>query len=161
MAICVPCQPQSLIGLRLLTFVASHIGGEHQSNITSNHLILLENVKNAATQGSPWWTVKMYHKHTSDLEWFLKDWHRCTGLLQFVFHPSVEVTPENDVALRILQVFYQMLNEAGVGSFWALKRCNMEAQERALEILNAAIYGVTGELLMDALETGDDQGIIP
>ena len=161
MAICVPCQPQSLIGLRLLTFVASYIGGEHQSNISSNHLILLENVKNAVTQGSPWWTVRMYRKLTSDLDWFLKEWHRCTGLLQFVFNPSDTVTPANDVALRILHVFYRMLNEAGVGSFWAMKRCNKEAQEQALEILNAAIYGVTGELLMDALETGDDQGIIP
>ena len=113
MAICVPCQPQSLIGLRLLTFVASYIGGEHQSNISSNHLILLDNVKNAVTQGSPWWTVRMYRKLTSDLDWFLKDWHRCTGLLQFVFNPSDTVTPANDVALRILQVFYQMLNEAG------------------------------------------------
>ena len=161
MAICVPCQPQSLIGLRLLTFVASHIGGEHQSNVSSNHLILLENVKNAATQGSPWWTVKTYRKHTSDLEWFLKEWHRCTGLLQFVFHPSADVAPANDVALRSLQVFYRMLQEDGKGNCCALKRCNMEAQEQALEILNAAIYGVTGELLMDALETGDDQGIIP
>ena len=161
MAVCVPCQPQSLIDLRLLTFVASHIGDADQSKITSSHLILLENVKNAVTQGSPWWTVRMYRKLTSDLEWFLKDWHRCTGLLQFVFNPSDTVTPANDVALRILQVFYQMLNEAGVGSFWAMKRCNMEAQEQALEILNAAIYGVTSELLMDALESGDDQGIIP
>ena len=152
MAICVPCQPQSLIALRLLTFVANHIGGQDQTKITSNHLILLENVKNATTLGSPWWSKQLYRKHTADLELEQTDWYQCTGLNQFVFHPSPVVAPANDVALAILQEFYKFCSDADVSTFWAIKRCNPEASKTALELLNGAIYGVTTGLLFDRLE---------
>jgi len=68
MSICAPCQPQSFIGLQLLTYVVHHIGDADQSAITTNHLTLLENVRNAVMEGSPWWSERLYRKHTSDLD---------------------------------------------------------------------------------------------
>lgn len=160
MAICVPCQPQSLIALRLLTFVANHIGGQDQSKITSNHLTLLENTHNAVTVGSPWWTEKVYRKHTADLEWELKDWCGHPGLMQLILHPSKNVDPVNDVALKILRAFYKLYQEDQTRLFWAMLRCKPEASKTAIERLNAAVYGVTGNLLFDLAEQGDDLGLI-
>lgn len=160
MAICAPCQPQSFIGLQLLTYVVHHIGDTDQSAITTNHLILLENVRNAVMEGSPWWSERLYRKHTSDLDWVLKDWSGHPGLMQLILHPSSSVDPASDIALKILRAFHELYNKTDRKPFWALMRCKPEASIEAIEMLNAAVYGVTGDLLFDLAEQGDDLGLI-